>query len=144
MTQTPRDESDPGRHNFDIVVNDDACLPAVQRAVAESASRLGFGLVEKTKVMTIASELARNILTHAGSGKASIALLNDGHRTGIRMIFVDQGPGIPDIDRAMQDGYSSGRGMGLGLPGSRRLAHEFSIETQTGRGTRVVVAVWKR
>ncbi|NKE46311.1 anti-sigma regulatory factor [Roseomonas frigidaquae] len=119
-------------------------LVAVQRAVTGAAGLIGLGLVEKTKLLTASSELARNILVHAGKGEARIDTIEGLPRSGIRISFTDSGPGITDIDRAMQDGFSSSRGMGLGLPGSRRLVHEFAIDSTPGRGTRVVIAIWKR
>ncbi len=144
MTLPCRGDTGPAPQTLEIVVKDAACLPAVQRAITDGARRLGFGLVQRTKLLTAVSELSRNMLEHGGGGTVSIEVLEEGHRCGTRVTFADQGPGIADIDRAMQDGYSSGRGMGLGLPGSRRLAHEFSIETGAGRGTRIVIVVWKR
>jgi serine/threonine-protein kinase RsbT len=127
-----------------LPVADAGSLIEIRRHVSASARLLGFGLVEQTKLVTAASELGRNILTHAGTGMVTIETLQDPGRTGIRLTFADQGPGIADVDRAMQDGYTSGRGMGMGLPGARRLAHEFSIETEPGRGTSVTIAMWRR
>jgi serine/threonine-protein kinase RsbT len=132
------------RARLELPVADAAALIEVRRHISASARVLGFGLVEQTKLITAASELGRNILTHAGHGRVTIETLQDPGRSGIRLTFADQGPGIPDVDRAMQDGYTSGRGMGMGLPGARRLTHEFSIETAPGRGTSVMIAMWRR
>ncbi|MFL5254580.1 MAG: anti-sigma regulatory factor [Rhodopila sp.] len=121
-----------------------ADLIEVRRRVAAAAQALEFGLVEETKLVTAASELTRNILQYATHGLLLLEGLDEPARRGVRLTFEDEGPGIPDLDRAMQDGYSTARGMGLGLPGTRRLAHEFLIETTPGRGTRVVIVMWKR
>ena len=113
--------------------------------VVEEAGRvLGFGLVDHTKLITAASELARNIAHYAGSGSVAVEEVSGLGRCGLRLVFEDRGPGIPVIGRVMQDGYSSGNGMGLGLPGAKRLAHEFSIDSTPGVGTRVVFVLWRR
>jgi serine/threonine-protein kinase RsbT len=104
---------------------------------------LGFGLVDITKVVTAASELARNTVVHGGGGTMTIELVENGGRRGVRMSFADEGPGIPDVARALQDGYSTNGGMGLGLGGSRRLVHEFDIQSEAGKGTRVTLVRWK-
>jgi serine/threonine-protein kinase RsbT len=127
-----------------LPVSEASSLIEVRRHISASARLLGFGLVEQTKLITAASELGRNILDHGGGGVVTIETVQDPGRSGIRVTFQDQGPGIADIDRAMQDGYTSGKGMGMGLPGARRLAHEFSIETGPGRGTSVMIAMWRR
>ena len=108
------------------------------------ASALGFSIIDQTRLATIASELARNIVKYAGRGQLIAQPTRnaaDG-RTGLRLIFEDSGKGIPDIAAAMRDGFSTGRGLGQGLPGSKRLAHEFEIESAPGRGTRVTVVRW--
>jgi serine/threonine-protein kinase RsbT len=102
-----------------------------------------FSLVEQTKIITAASELARNTLEHGGGGEAQIALLSNAGRSGILMVFSDKGPGIPDIKLALSDGYTSGNGMGLGLGGSKRLMNEFEIETEPGSGTKISCIRWK-
>jgi serine/threonine-protein kinase RsbT len=109
----------------------------------EYGVKIGMSLVNQTKLMTAASELARNMLKYAGGGKVVIEVINNGKENGIRLVFVDEGPGIKDISLAMKDGYSSGRSLGLGLPGTRRLVSEFNIESQVGRGTKVTVIKWK-
>lgn len=115
----------------------------MRQAVRERAVALGFGLVDQTKLVTAASELARNTLTHGGGGHAEIAELRQGARRGLRLAFVDEGPGIADVQQALQDGYTTGTGLGLGLGGARRLASEFAIESTPGRGTRVTIVRWR-
>jgi serine/threonine-protein kinase RsbT len=110
------------------------------RAVAVEA---GLGLVDVTKLVTATSELARNALIYGGGGTALIESLQEGIRKGVRLTFEDQGPGIPDIDQAMTDGWTSGSGMGLGLSGAKRLSNEFEIISAPGQGTRVMIARWK-
>jgi serine/threonine-protein kinase RsbT len=127
-----------------IRIEDETALIEVRRLVSEAAHGLGFGLVEHTKLITACSELTRNIIEHAGSGTVLIEILRESTRAGIRLTFSDSGPGIADVDLAMQEGYSSARGMGMGLPGAKRLTHQFSIESEPGRGTSIVIAMWKR
>jgi serine/threonine-protein kinase RsbT len=104
---------------------------------------LKFSLVDQTKIVTAASELGRNTLEYGGGGSLEIALLEDGIRRGIRLKFSDQGPGIPDLQLALKDGFTSGSGLGLGLGGSKRLMHEFDIQTAPGKGTTVTAIRWK-
>jgi serine/threonine-protein kinase RsbT len=113
-----------------------------QRARTLAAGQ-GLSLVDQTKVVTAASELARNTLVHGKGGEALLETVENGTRRGVRLTFEDQGPGIPDVAAALRDGFTTGTGMGLGLPGARRLMNEFSIESTPGQGTRVVVARWK-
>ena len=114
----------------------------MRQLVRERAVALGFGIVDQTKLVTAASELARNTLQHGGGGHARIETLINGGRQGIRVTFEDRGPGISDIERAMQDGYSTAGGLGLGLSGSKRLCNEFSIDSRPGQGTRISIARW--
>ena len=114
----------------------------VRQAVRERAVDSGFGLVDQTKIVTAASELARNVLVHGRGGTVRIERVHDGARRGLRLTFEDEGPGIPDVELALKDGYSSGGGLGLGLGGARRLMSEFSIATAAGKGTRVTVTRW--
>ena len=114
-----------------------------RQKVRQWAIDLRFSLVDQTKLVTAASELARNALDHGKGGTMTIELLNSGARSGLRLTFEDKGPGIPDIERALKDGFTTGSGMGLGLGGSKRLVNEFSIESEVGKGTRVTVARWK-
>lgn len=109
----------------------------------EYGVRIGMSLVNQTKLMTAASELARNMLKYAGGGKVNIEVINRGKENGVRLIFIDEGPGIKDIRLAMQDGYSSGKSLGLGLPGTKRLVSEFEIESTVGKGTKVTIIKWK-
>ena len=114
-----------------------------RQAVRRLTQEAGFGIVDQTKMVTAASELARNALIYGGGGEMRWELLLDGARKGLRLHFVDQGPGIPDVAQALTDGWTSGAGMGLGLSGAKRLVNEFSIETAVGRGTRVTITRWK-
>ena len=107
------------------------------------AQDVGFTLVDTTKLVTAASELARNTFDHGGGGEMHLEIHDEGERRGLRLIFVDRGPGIADIDLAMRDGYTTGKGMGMGLGGSRRLVNEFEIESQPKVGTRVAVTRWR-
>lgn len=111
--------------------------------VKEFATRIGMGLVNQTKLITSASELARNMLKYANGGKATIEAISKGRENGIRLTFVDQGPGIPDVELAMKDGFSTTKSLGLGLPGTKRLVSEFKIESEVGKGTTVTVIKWK-
>jgi serine/threonine-protein kinase RsbT len=104
---------------------------------------LGFGLVDQTKIVTAASELGRNTVVHGGGGEARLEALNDGSRRGLRLSFEDKGPGIPDVETAMRDGYTTGGGLGLGLGGARRLMTDFDIRSAPGEGTRVSVTRWR-
>ena len=116
----------------------------VRQAVRSLAMDLGFSLVDQTKVITAASELARNTLTYGGGGEVRIERLNEGpKRTGLRLTFEDRGPGIANIELALTDGYTTGTGLGLGLNGARKLSHEFDIWSQPGVGTRVTITRWK-
>ncbi|MGE3957109.1 MAG: anti-sigma regulatory factor [Vicinamibacterales bacterium] len=126
-----------------LPLESDEHVVRVRQAVRARAVELGFSLVEQTKVVTAASELARNTIQHGGGGQAHIESLVDGHRRGLRLTFSDTGPGIADIQQALKDGYSTGGGLGLGLSGARRLSSEFAIESTPGRGTRVVITRWK-
>ncbi|HET7111766.1 MAG TPA: anti-sigma regulatory factor [Gemmatimonadales bacterium] len=120
-----------------------ADIVAIRQLVRARAIEMGFGLVEQTKIVTAASELARNTVDHGGGGNARIEILEQGTRKGLRMIFEDQGTGIPDIELALRDGYSTGSGLGLGLGGTRRLMGEFDIQSKPGEGTRVSAVRWR-
>ena len=130
----PRDETLSIRSSEDIVL--------VRQAVRAAAVDLRFSLVDQTKIVTAASELGRNTLDYGGGGTVRLQVLQDGSRRGIRLTFEDKGPGITDIERALKDGYTTGRGLGLGLGGARRLSSEFSIDSRPGEGTRVTIARW--
>ena len=115
----------------------------VRQEVRRNAVEVGFGLVDQTKIVTAASELARNTLDYGGGGTLRIEALRNGPKRGLRLTFEDRGPGIADIALALTDGYTTGRSLGLGLPGAKRLAHEFEIHSVVGEGTRIVIARWK-
>jgi serine/threonine-protein kinase RsbT len=115
----------------------------MRQAVRERAVQQGLSLVDQTKLVTAASELGRNVIDHAGGGEVTISTELNGAQRGVRLIFVDQGPGIADVQLALRDGYSTGSGLGLGLGGAKRLCNEFAIESQPGAGTRITVARWK-
>ena len=120
-----------------------ADVTRVRQTVRAWATELGFSLVDQTKLVTAASELGRNTLVHGGGGTLRLEILNNGGRLGLRLTFEDRGPGIADIDQAMQDGYTTKGGLGLGLGGARRLANEFEIASRPGEGTRVSITRWK-
>lgn len=116
---------------------------SVRHAVRRWAVDAGFSLVEQTKIVTAASELARNMVDYGGGGTMTLEAIDDGIRRGLRLVFEDQGPGIPDIDNALRDGFTTGGGMGLGLGGARRLSNEFELRSVVGEGTRVAITRWK-
>ena len=130
-----RTEVLPLRSEQDILI--------ARQAVRRLTLELGFGLVDQTKLITATSELARNAVTHGGGGTMQSEVVTDGTRKGLRLTFVDQGPGIADLELAMKDGWSSGTGLGMGLSGARRLVNDFAIESQPGVGTRVSVTKWR-
>lgn len=132
----PPIEAIPIRAEEDIV--------KVRHATRVRAGAIGFNLVEQTKIITAASEISRNTLIYGGGGILHMEVLEQGNRAGLRLTFEDNGPGIPDLSAAMRDGFTTGSGLGLGLSGSRRLVHEFDIESSTGCGTRVTLTHWKR
>ncbi len=129
------DETMPLRTSDDVV--------RVRQAVRLRAVAAEFSLVDQTKIVTAASEIARNTVDYGGGGTLRIEVLRDGRRRGVRLTFADQGPGIADIDLAMKDGYTTGKGLGLGLSGSKRLSNEFDIKSSPGQGTVVTLARWK-
>ncbi len=124
-----------------VVVKEQDVVPFRNR-VREYAVRIRMGLVNQTKLITAASELVRNMLNYANGGKIRIEIVSRGRDNGIRLTFVDTGPGIKDISLAMKDGYSTGKSLGLGLPGAKRLVNEFNIQTETGKGTTVTIIKW--
>lgn len=130
-----KDESRPLRAEDDVV--------RARQAVRGWAVEMGFSLVDQTKLVTAASELARNTVVYGGGGTLLMEALEDGARNGLRLVFADQGPGIPDVEMALRDGYTTGGGLGLGLGGARRLVNEFAIESAAGQGTRITVVKWK-
>jgi serine/threonine-protein kinase RsbT len=115
----------------------------VRQAVRRWATELGFSLVDQTKIITAASELARNALAYGGGGIVRLEALDGGARKGLRLSFEDEGPGIQDVEKALSDGYSSGKGLGMGLGGAKRLVNEFEIDSRVGEGTRVTITRWR-
>ena len=115
----------------------------VRQAVRHFAVAIGFGLVDQTKIVTAASELARNTLDYGGGGTVLLETLQVGGRRGLRLTFEDQGPGIPDLEMALKDGFTTGKGLGMGVSGAKRLANEFEIESVVGEGTRITIVRWK-
>jgi len=134
MTTSPP-ETLPIRTSDDVVI--------VRQQVRARAVQAGLGLVDQTKVVTAASELARNTLDYGGGGAVTLTLIDDGMKRGVRLVFEDHGPGIPDLQLALKDGYTTGNGLGLGLSGAKRLSNEFFVESTVGVGTRVTIARWK-
>ena len=123
-------------------VRSDADVVNVRQTVRRWSAELRFTLVDQTKLVTAASELARNAVVYGGGGVARIEVVDDGARRGLRVAFEDEGPGIADVELALRDGYTSGGGLGLGLGGARRLVNDFEIDSAAGRGTRVVITRW--
>jgi serine/threonine-protein kinase RsbT len=115
----------------------------VRQLTRSFAVEVGLSLVDQTKIVTASSELARNTLDYAGGGVVTVEIVEQGGRRGLRLVFDDKGPGIADIEQALKDGFTSGKGMGLGLGGAKRLSNEFSIESKPGVGTKVSIARWK-
>jgi len=132
---TGKSETLPLRSDEDIVRS--------RQLVRQWAVELSFSLVEQTKIITAASEIARNTVLHGGGGVMQVEALTDGARRGLRLTFQDKGPGIPDLEQAMKDGFTTAGGLGLGLGGAKRLSSEFSVESRVGEGTRVVLARWR-
>ena len=135
MATVLKSEAIPIRTSTDVV--------AVRQAARAFAVEQGLSIVDQTKLITAASELARNTLDYGGGGTARVEALTDGVRRGVRLLFEDEGPGIPNIEQAMRDGFTSGGGMGLGLGGAKRLVNEFTIDSAPGKGTRVMIARWR-
>jgi len=127
-----------------LPLRSDEDVVALRKHVRERAVAIALSLVDQTKLVTAASELARNTLKYGGGGTVYLDALEDGFRKGVGLIFVDNGPGIPDLELALRDGYTTGGGLGLGLGGSRRLVDEFDIDSRPGEGTAVSVVKWKR
>jgi serine/threonine-protein kinase RsbT len=130
-------------HRVVLPIRSQEDIVRVRKATRENAIAQGFSLVDQTKLVTAASELARNTLDYGNGGEVEITRMLDGARKGLRLMFSDQGPGIDDVAKALTDGYSTGGGLGLGLSGARRLSNEFSIDSAPGKGTRVMIARWR-
>lgn len=124
-------------------IRSSADVVAVRQAARALAERTGLSLVDQTKLVTAASELARNTLDYGGGGTVRLEALENGARRGVRLVFEDKGPGIPDVSQALKDGFTTGTGLGLGLGGARRLVNDFAIESTPGEGTRVTIARWR-
>ncbi|WBB73401.1 ATP-binding protein [Micromonospora sp. WMMD1128] len=125
-------------------IRSDEDVVRVRQLVRTTAVAVRLSLVDQTKLVTAASELARNTLIYGGGGSAEVTTVSDGRRRGVRIVFADQGPGIPDLDLALTDGYTTGGGLGLGLSGARRLVDDFDIKTAVGEGTAITVTKWSR
>jgi serine/threonine-protein kinase RsbT len=130
-----------GSETMPVTTSDD--VVRVRQLVRTNAVKAGFSLVDQTKIVTAASEIARNTVDYGGGGTLQLELLREGARRGLKLTFSDNGPGIADLDRAMTDGYTSGNGLGLGLSGAKRLCNEFAIKSTPGSGTIVTLARWR-
>ncbi len=130
-----KSETHPVRSEGDIVL--------VRQVVRKWSIEIACSIVDQTKVVTAASELARNLLIYGGGGDVHLSILQEGMRKGLRVVFEDKGPGIPDIEQALKDGFTSGKGMGLGLGGAKRLVNEFELISKVGEGTKITITKWK-
>ena len=126
-----------------LEINDEQALILLRNTIKQKAVSLNFSTLEQTKIITAASELGRNMLLYAKKGKVYLEQLTYNSRNGLRITFQDNGPGITNLDQAMQNGVSSGSGLGLGLPGAKRLVNEFNIKSEPGKGTTVTIILWK-
>ncbi|HEX6881497.1 MAG TPA: anti-sigma regulatory factor [Terriglobales bacterium] len=126
-----------------VPVQTEADIVSVRQMVRGWSQELGFSLVDQTKIVTAASELARNTIKHGGGGYLVLEMHNQGMKRGLKLVFEDSGPGIPDIGMAMRDGFTTGGGLGLGLGGSKRLVNDFEINSKVGEGTRVTITRWR-
>jgi serine/threonine-protein kinase RsbT len=126
-----------------MTIQSSADVVLVRQSVRQFAVELGFGLVDQTKIVTAASELARNTLDYGGGGSVMLETIQENGRRGLRLTFEDQGPGIPDIEMALKDGFTTGGGLGMGLGGAKRLSNEFEITSVVGEGTQVRIVRWK-
>lgn len=128
----------------ELEINSETDILWARKLVRETATGLGFGLTDVTRIVTAASELTRNIYAYAGRGVMCLRRVDNGLRKGLEIVFEDNGPGIPEISKAMEPGYTTSKGMGMGLPGSKRLMDEMNIQSEVGKGTRIVVIKWLR
>lgn len=133
----------PTRRSERVEIKSSDDVVKVRQQTRLAAVEAGLGLVDQTKVITAASELARNTLDYGGGGEMRLEVLEEGSRRGVRLVFEDRGPGIADIEQALKDGFTTGSGLGLGLSGARRLSNEFAIESKIGTGTKITIARWK-
>lgn len=127
-----------------VPLGGDEDVVRLRKTVRECLISVGFSLIEQTKMVTAASELARNTVSYGGGGEAHVAKVSSSGRSGVRLSFIDKGPGIVDIGLALTDGYTTGGGMGLGLSGAKRLSDDFDLLTEPGKGTTVIITKWKR
>jgi len=125
-----------------LIIKEQDVVPLRNR-VKEYGVKIGMSILNQTKLITATSELVRNLLKYGGGGKVIIESVSNGRDKGVRVTFIDNGPGIADVDLAMKDGYSTGKSLGLGLPGTKRLVNEFDIQTELGKGTTVTITKWK-
>lgn len=126
-----------------MVIQSSGDVVLVRQTVRQFAVEIGFSLVDQTKIVTAASELARNTLDYGGGGTVKLETLQEGRRRGLKLTFADRGPGIPDIDLALKDGFTTGCGLGMGLGGAKRLVNEFEIQSAVGEGTQIAIVRWK-
>ena len=133
----------PVVHSEERSIQSSDDVVSVRQAVRQQAVELGFNLVDQTKIVTAASELARNTLIYGGGGMLRLEGIEEGARRGLRLTFEDEGPGITNVELALKDGYTTGNGLGLGLSGARRLSNEFAIDSKVGEGTRVTIVRWR-
>ena len=130
-------------NKHEVLIKDENDIVIARRKAREIAKFVGFSLTDQTRIITAVSELSRNIYEYAGKGKITIEQENENAKEGLKIVFEDDGPGIKDLALAMKEGYTSGKGMGLGLPGSKRLMDEFEVTSEIGKGTRVIIKKWK-
>lgn len=146
LPQTLRKAEDLSTNDVDAIIvqlRSDEDVVRLRQKVRECLVSAGFSLIDQTKMVTAASELARNTVQYGGGGESHLLKLVNGARRGMRLIFIDHGPGIADVNQALTDGFTTGGGMGLGLSGAKRLSDEFEIETAPGKGTTVKITKWK-
>ena len=126
-----------------IEISDEQSIVIARQTARRAAEELGYSIVDKTRIATAVSELARNVYTHGGGGKMKMEKITKSDKIGLKFIFLDEGPGIENINQAMEDGFTTKKGLGHGLPGSKRLMDEFKVESEVGKGTSVEVIKWK-
>jgi serine/threonine-protein kinase RsbT len=134
----------PDKRQGQVRIDSEGDIVTARKVVRDAAVAIGFGVTDVTRIVTAASELTRNVFRYAGSGVLYWQKLNASNRVGIELTFEDHGPGIPDIEQAMEIGYTTGGGLGLGLPGAKRLMDEMKVESEVGKGTRVTVKKWRK
>lgn len=127
----------------EVPVTNEGDVVKVRQAARAMAVEINLSLVDQTKVVTAASELGRNLLIHGGGGETHLEIIREGVRNGLRITFMDHGPGIPDIELALKDGFTTGTGMGLGLGGAKRLVNDFAIRSNAEEGTRITIIKWR-